>query len=73
MEPYFIPFSTGARGGIGRNISYLEQIVVVASLVHRYKFALPSPSWKLQRHEAFNILVGELPMKIWRREQQLEA
>lgn len=67
MEPFFIPFSTGARGCIGRNISYLEQIVVVASLVRRYDFALPLPSWQLQRHEAFNILVGELPMKIWRR------
>jgi cytochrome P450 len=69
MEPYFIPFSTGARGCIGRNISYLEQAVVVASLVHRYDFALPSPSWRLKRHEAFNILVGEMPVKIWRREQ----
>lgn len=68
MEPYFIPFSTGARGCIGRNISYLEQTVVVASLVHRYEFALPSSPWTLQRHEAFNILVGEIPMKIWRRE-----
>ena len=69
MEPYFIPFTTGARGCIGRNISYLEQAVVVASLVHRYDFALPSPSWKLQRHEAFNILVGEMPMKIWQRRE----
>ncbi|KAJ9664237.1 hypothetical protein H2198_000455 [Neophaeococcomyces mojaviensis] len=68
MEPFFIPFSAGARGCIGRNISYLEQIVVVATLVHRYDFALPSPSWKCQRHEAFNILVGELPIKIWKRD-----
>lgn len=68
MEPFFIPFSTGARGCIGRNIFCLEQAVVLASLVHRYDFALPSPDWKLQRHEAFNILVGEMPVKIWRRE-----
>ncbi|EXJ72396.1 uncharacterized protein A1O5_04900 [Cladophialophora psammophila CBS 110553] len=67
MEPYFIPFTTGGRGCIGRNISYLEQIVVVASLVHRYEFALPSPEWTLSRHEAFNIIVGEMPVKIWRR------
>lgn len=33
MEPYFIPFSAGARGCIGRNITYLEQVVVLASLV----------------------------------------
>lgn len=68
MEPYFVPFSTGARGCIGRNISYLEQTVVLASLVHRYEFALPDSEWKLQRHEAFNLLMGDMPMKMWRRE-----
>lgn len=73
MEPYFIPFTTGARGCIGRNISYLEQYVVLASLVHRYDFSLPSPTWALERHEAFNILVGEIPMKIWRRAMPGEA
>jgi len=67
MEPYFIPFSTGARGCIGRNISYLEQIVVLASLVHRYDFALSDPDWELEQHEAFNLLMGEMPLKIWRR------
>jgi cytochrome P450 len=73
MEPYFIPFTTGARGCIGRNISYLEQAVVVASLIHRYEFAFPSAEWRLQRHEAFNILVGELPVKIWRRQDLAEV
>jgi cytochrome P450 len=73
MEPYFISFTTGARGCIGRNISYLEQAVVVASLIHRYEFALPSAEWRLQRHEAFNILVGELPVKIWRRQDLAEV
>jgi benzoate 4-monooxygenase len=73
MEPYFIPFSTGARGCIGRNISYLEQTVVLASLVHRYEFALPSQDWKLQRFEAFNLLMGEMPIKMWRREIPFDA
>lgn len=68
MEPMFVPFSTGARGCIGRNISYLEQIIVLASLVHRYEFCLASPSFKLERFEAFNIVCGPLPIKIWRRE-----
>jgi cytochrome P450 len=66
MEPYFIPFSAGSRGCIGRNISYLEQAMMLASLVHRYRFAV-SPSWQLPRHEAFNLLVGEMPVKIWKR------
>lgn len=71
MESCFIPFSTGGRGCIGRNISYLEQQIVLASFVHRYEFALPSTTWELERFEAFNLLVGKMPMKIWRREMPL--
>lgn len=67
MEPYFIPFSTGGRGCLGRNISYLEQYIVLATLVHRYEFALPRPDFELKRFEAFNLQIGELPVKIWRR------
>ncbi|VUC20276.1 unnamed protein product [Clonostachys rosea] len=67
MEPNFIPFSTGSRGCLGRNISYLEQIMLLASLVHRYEFALPSPSFVVPRFEAFNMVLGPLPIKIWRR------
>ncbi|POR32112.1 Cytochrome P450 oxidoreductase [Tolypocladium paradoxum] len=67
MEPCFIPFSTGSRGCLGRNISYLEQTMVLASLVHRYGFALPGPDWTLERREAFNIICGPMPLKIWRR------
>ena len=68
MEPYFIPFSTGGRGCLGRNISYLEQHVVLATLVHRYNFALPSPDYELKRFEANNLQMGVMPLKIWRRE-----
>ncbi|KAK2593521.1 hypothetical protein QQS21_008787 [Conoideocrella luteorostrata] len=68
MEPYFIPFTAGARGCIGRNISYLEQIMILASIVHRYDFALPGPTFLGERWEAFNIICGPLPIKIWRRE-----
>lgn len=66
LEPYFIPFSAGARACLGRNITYLEQMVL-ASVVRRYEFALPSPDFRLERREAFNLLVGELPLKIWKR------
>ncbi|KAH6994697.1 cytochrome P450 [Fusarium venenatum] len=67
MEPFFIPFSAGARGCIGRNISYLEQQIVLSTLVHRYDFAMPTEGFKVSRFEAFNLIVGELPIKIWRR------
>ncbi|GLA46410.1 hypothetical protein AnigIFM63604_009883 [Aspergillus niger] len=68
LQQYFIPFSTGARGCIGRNISYLEQTILVASLVHRFDFALPYPGWEPERHETTNLGSGPMPMKVWKRE-----
>ena len=70
LQPYFITFSAGARGCIGRNISYLEQMVVLASLLHRFEFALPFPEWEPERREAFNLSPGPMPLKCWRREKK---
>jgi cytochrome P450 len=68
LQPYFLAFSAGARGCIGRNISYLEQTVLIASLLHRYEFALPSPEFEVSRLETMNMLVGDIWLKVWRRE-----
>lgn len=68
LQPYFLSFSAGARGCIGRNISYLEQTVVLASLLRRYEFALPHPQWEIERLETMNWILGEMPVKVWRRE-----
>ncbi|KAI5464250.1 cytochrome P450 [Mariannaea sp. PMI_226] len=63
----FIPFSTGARGCIGRNISYIEQSVLVATLVTRYELNLPGPGWELKREEGFNLWPSAMPLTIQRR------
>ncbi|KAJ5251134.1 hypothetical protein N7489_001544 [Penicillium chrysogenum] len=68
LQPYLIAFSAGARSCIGRNISYLEQTKAVASMVHRYDFALSYPGWELKRLETMNLILGEMPVKIWRRD-----
>lgn len=68
LQRGFVAFSAGARGCIGRNISYLEQTVLLASVVHRYDIALPSPEWTPERVEAMNTMVTEMPVKVWRRE-----
>lgn len=70
LQAFFIPFSTGARGCIGRNISYLEQTVLLASLVHRYEFALSSPDWEPQRWEASTQGMRDMPVKVWRRQRE---
>jgi cytochrome P450 len=67
LQPYFITFSAGARGCIGRNISYLEQIMLIAAVVHRYEMELPSLNWRQSRYEHFNLVPGPLPLKLRRR------
>lgn len=67
LQPHFITFSAGARGCIGRNITYLEQYVVIASLVHRFDFELLSPHWVLPQREAFTCSPGDMPVRISRR------
>ncbi|KAI2946036.1 hypothetical protein CBS147322_7314 [Aspergillus niger] len=69
MRAVFIPFSSGARACIGRNITFMEQQILVATLVHRYEFALPSKDWMLEWEEAFNLWPGRMPVRIWRRDE----
>lgn len=68
LQQHFLTFSAGSRGCIGRNITYLEQIIVVASLVYRYDMQLISPDWVLQQHETFTCSPGDMPIKITRRQ-----
>ncbi|OQU96484.1 hypothetical protein CLAIMM_02561 [Cladophialophora immunda] len=70
LQPYFLAFSAGARGCIGRNISYLEQTVAMGTLLRRYDFALKSPDWEIERLETLNWILGEMPVKIWRRKRE---
>ncbi|KAL3473617.1 cytochrome P450 [Aspergillus californicus] len=73
LGPYFVAFSAGARSCIGRNISYLEQTVILASLVRRYEFALQDKAWELQREETMNMILGEMWVKVWRRDLEADS
>ncbi|KIW35631.1 uncharacterized protein PV07_02316 [Cladophialophora immunda] len=53
LQPFFVAFSAGARGCIGRNISYLEQYILLATLLRHFEFALPSHDWEPRRRELF--------------------
>ncbi len=66
LQSQFISFSSGARGCLGRNISYLEQFVLMASLLRRYDFELVDEGWTLERREDFNLLPGSMPLRIKR-------
>lgn len=67
LGPYFVAFSAGARGCIGRNIAYLEQTVLLASLLHRYDVELADPAFVPERLEWQNCHLSELPIRLMRR------
>ncbi|KAK4888609.1 hypothetical protein LTR27_012504 [Elasticomyces elasticus] len=69
LGPYFIAFTAGARGCIGRNISYLEQTVLLASILHRYDVELAKPGFVPERLESNNLHPSELPVRLRRRER----
>ena len=59
MLAMHLPFSTGPRACIGRNIAYFEQIVVIATLVKFYDFKVPE-NFELETQERFNSNAGNL-------------
>lgn len=61
-----IPFSTGPRACIGRNISYFEQAVVIATIVKFYDAGIQE-GFQLETQERFNSNPGDLPMAMRRR------
>lgn len=67
LQRGFIPFSSGARACVGRNMAYMEVTLTVAALVHRYHLTLPTPDWEPKVVETFVIKAGEMPVKMWRR------
>ncbi|TRX92107.1 hypothetical protein FHL15_006974 [Xylaria flabelliformis] len=66
LQPYFATLSAGSRNCIGRSISYPEQIVLLASVVHRYGFAFPNTEWEQERCETTNLMPGLVPLKSWK-------
>jgi cytochrome P450 len=67
LHTSFIPFSAGSRGCIGRNITYMEQQMLVASLVRRYTFDLISPDFKPTYEEAVTCSPLSIPIYLSRR------
>lgn len=67
LKDFFIPFTLGKYSCIGRNIAYLEQYVVLSTLVNRYEFILPEENFELPLQERINANPGPMPVKVKRR------
>jgi len=68
MLDVYLVFTMGARMCMGKSVTILVQSLYLATLVHRYEFALESPDWEVERTERFNLWAGDVPLKVWRRE-----
>ena len=68
MLAVFIPFSAGARGCIGINVSALLQMCCVATLVYWYEFELEVEGWEMEFEEWFNLWPVRLPLRVRKRE-----
>lgn len=62
MNKVHLPFSTGPRACIGRNIAYFEQLLLISTLVKEYEFEFETEGFELQTLERFNSNPGELVM-----------
>jgi len=67
MSKAHLPFSTGPRACIGRNIAYFEQILVIGTLVRLFDFEFPCEDFELETLERFNSNPGEMVMSCRRR------
>lgn len=67
MNQAYMPFSTGPRACIGRNISYFEMLLVISALVRAFDFELVDPDYELKVMERFNANPGELWLKVKQR------
>jgi len=62
---HFIAFSAGSRGCMGKNITYMEQSILIATLVMRYDFELYQK--EMQWVERFNLWPQSLWVKLRKR------
>lgn len=58
-----LPFGTGPRACIGKNIAYLKQATIIATLVHTLDFEIWQPDFELATIERFSSNLGEFVVR----------
>ncbi|KAK7896930.1 hypothetical protein LTR67_004818 [Exophiala xenobiotica] len=73
MQQAYVPFSTGPRACLGRNLATTEQHIVLATLFHRYDFELEDKDFVPRLKEGFNLDPGPLPVTLRRRRRTTKS
>ncbi|CCO28579.1 hypothetical protein BN14_02575 [Rhizoctonia solani AG-1 IB] len=53
LNKYYVPFSTGPRACVGRNLANMDMMLISAALFRRYDVQLATPTTKLEIKEGF--------------------
>jgi cytochrome P450 len=67
LQEFYLVFSKGPRGCIGRNVTYIEQSVMLATIARRYDFQLADPEFVPTRYETTSTIIDALPIRLSRR------
>ncbi|KAF8712378.1 Cytochrome P450 monooxygenase, partial [Rhizoctonia solani] len=71
LNKYFVAFSTGPRGCVGRNLANMNLLLIASAFFRRYDIELATPATKLVVDEGlsavFTEVVGELPDPVLNR------
>ncbi|GAB1523172.1 hypothetical protein RhiTH_006303 [Rhizoctonia solani] len=53
LNKYYVPFSTGPRACVGRNLANMNMILISATFFHRYDVELATPTTQFEVKEGF--------------------
>ena len=70
LKKYVMPFSQGPRACLGRNLAFLEMLVIVPTLIRRYNFAFELPDFVLPAIDRHVANPGDCPVTVQFRNQR---
>lgn len=73
VNKFFMPFSTGSRACVGRNLADMNILISTATIFNRYDIALQDPNDTLHCHENFVRDTYECNVAIRRREMKISS
>lgn len=71
LKRYVMPFSQGPRACLGRNLAFMEMLVIVPTLIRRYNFAFEKPNFVLPAIDRHVANPGDCPLTVRFRGEKL--
>lgn len=64
LKKYVMPFSQGPRACLGRNLAYLEMLVIIPTLIRRYDFTFAEKDFVLPALDRHVANPGDFPIHV---------